>query len=135
MLLNITDPAIMFSGISLLFLAYTNRYLALSSVVRTLNKDLKKDDGPNRIKQIRNLHLRIILIKYMQAFGVLSFMFCVFAMLMLFWSKQSLGEAFFITSLVTMVISLVLSLIEILMSGQSLKMELERTNVRDLWDK
>jgi hypothetical protein len=135
MLLTITDPAIMFSGISLLFLAYTNRYLSLASVVRTLNKELMKDDGKNRIQQIRNLHLRIILIKYMQAFGVLSFLFCVFAMLMLFWQNQMLGEALFITSLVTMVISLVLSLIEIMMSGQSLKIELERTNVRDLWDK
>ncbi|MDO7597586.1 MAG: DUF2721 domain-containing protein [Pseudomonadota bacterium] len=135
MLLSITDPAIMFSGISLLFLAYTNRYLSLASVVRTLNSELQKDDGKNRIQQIRNLHLRIILIKYMQAFGVLSFLFCVFAMLMLFWENQVLGEALFITSLVTMVISLVLSLIEIMMSGQSLKIELERTNVRDLWDK
>ena len=135
MLLNITDPASMFSGISLLFLAYTNRYLSLASVVRTLNHDLKQDDGPNRIKQIRNLHLRITLIKYMQAFGVLSFLFCVFAMLMLFWEEQMIGEILFITSLVTMVISLVLSLIEILMSGQSLKIELKRTNVRDLWDK
>lgn len=135
MLLNITDPAIMFSGISLLFLAYTNRYLALASVVRTLNNELKTDQGKNRIQQIRNLHLRIILIKYMQAFGVLSFLFCVFAMLMLFWEKQIVGEVFFITSLATMVLSLILSLIEILMSGQSLKIELETTNVRDLWDK
>tara|TARA_R110002050_G_scaffold57423_1_gene128792 strand:+ start:12676 stop:13086 length:411 start_codon:yes stop_codon:yes gene_type:complete len=136
MLLNITDPAIMFSGISLLFLAYTNRYLALASVVRTLNNDLIQDEGRNRVRQIRNLHLRITLIKYMQAFGVLSFMFCVFAMLMLFWEKQMLGEDFFIASLVTMVLSLVFSLIEILMSGQSLKMELERTNISDdLWDK
>tara|TARA_R110002049_G_scaffold176515_1_gene343697 strand:- start:26 stop:445 length:420 start_codon:yes stop_codon:yes gene_type:complete len=135
MILSITDPAIMFSGISLLFLAYTNRYLSLASVVRTLNNELKKDDGKNRIKQIQNLHLRIILIKYMQAFGVLSFLFCVFAMLMLFWQEQVLGEILFITSLVTMVISLVLSLIEILMSSQSLKIELDRTNVGDLWDK
>jgi len=135
MLLNITDPAIMFSGISLLFLAYTNRYLALSSVVRTLNNELKKDDGKNRVDQIRNLHLRIILIKYMQAFGVLSFMFCVIAMLMLFWEEQVIGEVLFISSLVAMIFSLILSLIEILMSGQSLKIELDRTNVGDLWDK
>lgn len=135
MLLNITDPAIMFSGISLLFLAYTNRYLALANVIRMLNNELNKGDEPNRVKQIRNLHSRIILIKYMQAFGVLSFLFCVFAMLMLFWKEQILGEALFIASLVAMVLSLILSLIEILMSGQSLKIELERTNRHDLWDK
>jgi len=133
--LNITDPAIMFSGISLLFLAYTNRYLALASVVRTLNKDLKNQDQQNRVRQIENLHLRINLIKYMQVFGVISFLFCVFAMLTLFWKNQLLGETFFIMSLVTMIISLLISLTEILKSGESLKIEFERTNVRDLWDK
>ncbi len=133
--LNITDPAIMFSGISLLFLAYTNRYLALSSVIRTLNKDLKNHDGKNLAHQIQNLHLRVQLIKYMQAFGVLSFLFCVFAMLALFAESQLIGDVFFVLSLVFMVISLLLSLSEILKSGQSLKMELERTKVPDIWDK
>lgn len=137
MILNITDPAIMFSGISLLFLAYTNRYLSLASVIRSLNSDLKNHDEQNRVRQIHNLHTRINLIKYMQAFGVLSFLFCVFAMLMLFWDKQLIGEIFFIASLVTMVISLILSLTEILKSGESLKIELERTKVKTpaLWDK
>jgi len=133
--LNITDPAIMFSGISLLFLAYTNRYLALASVVRALNKDLKQQDEKNRVRQIQNLHLRINLIKYMQVFGVISFLFCVLAMLTLFWKNDFLGELFFILSLLTMVISLIISLVEILKSGESLKIEFERTNVRDLWDK
>lgn len=133
--LNITDPAIMFSGISLLFLAYTNRYLALASVMRTLNKDLKKQDEKNRARQIDNLHLRINLIKYMQAFAVISFLFCVFSMLALFWQSLFLGEAFFIMSLVTMVISLCISLIEILKSGESLKIEYERTHVSDLKNK
>ena len=133
--LNITDPAIMFSGISLLFLAYTNRYLALASVMRTLNKDLKKQDEKNRFRQIENLHLRINLIKYMQAFAVISFLFCVFAMLTLFWENQFLGEVFFIMSLVTMIISLLISLTEILKSGESLKIEFERTHIHDLKNK
>lgn len=133
--LNITDPAIMFSGISLLFLAYTNRYLALASVMRTLNKDLKKQDEKNRSRQLKNLHLRINLIKYMQAFAVISFLFCIFAMLTLFWENQFLGEVFFIMSLVTMIISLLISLVEILKSGESLKIEFERTHVPDLKNK
>tara|TARA_R110002111_G_scaffold162785_5_gene229161 strand:+ start:54 stop:461 length:408 start_codon:yes stop_codon:yes gene_type:complete len=133
--LNITDPAIMFSGISLLFLAYTNRYLALASVVRTLNKEIRHQDEKNRVRQIQNLHLRINLIKYMQVFGVISFLFCVIAMLTLFWENQFLGEMFFIMSLVTMIISLLISLTEILKSGESLKIEFERTNVPDLKNK
>jgi len=130
--LNITDPAIMFSGISLLFLAYTNRYLALASVIRTLNKDLQTQDETNRISQIQNLNLRIKLIKYMQAFGVLSFLFCVFAMMMLFWQQQFVGEVCFVISLVMMVISLLISFVEILKSEQSLKIELDRTKVAKL---
>jgi len=135
MTLNITDPAIMFSGISLLFLAYTNRYLALANVIRTLNKDISNHDEKNRILQIKTLHVRVTLIKYMQAFGVLSFLFCVFSMLMIFWQNQVWGEYFFIASLVTMITSLILSLTEILKSEQSLKIELDRTNVRNLWEK
>jgi hypothetical protein len=71
----------------------------------------------------------------MQAFGVLSFLFCVFAMLMLFWQQQELGEACFIISLAAIVISLTISLIEILKSGQSLQIEIDRTNPREFWDK
>jgi hypothetical protein len=133
--LNITDPAIMFSGISLLFLAYTNRYLALASIIRTLNKDNSHQDEKNRVLQIQNLHLRIMLIKYMQALGVLSFMFCVFAMLALFAEQQFFGNVCFVISLIAMVLSLLLSLSEILKSGQSLNIELDRTHVPDLWDK
>jgi len=135
MTLNITDPAIMFPGISLLFLAYTNRYLALASVIRTLNKDLKKQDQKNKIEQIENLHLRVNLIKYMQAFGVLSFLFCVFAMLSLFWQQQKLGEICFILSLGAIVISLLISMVEILKSGQSLQIEIDRTKPREALDK
>lgn len=135
MTLNITDPAIMFPGISLLFLAYTNRYLALASVIRSLNKDLKKQDHKNRVEQIGNLHLRVNLIKYMQAFGVISFLFCVFSMLSLFWQHQELGELCFLVSLTAIVISLFISLIEILKSGQSLQIEIARTHSNDTWDK
>lgn len=135
MTLNITDPAILFSGISLLFLAYTNRYLALANVIRILNKDLQSQDEKNRIAQIKNLHTRTNLIKYMQAVAVLSFLFCIASMMMLYWQLQQLGEICFVISLLAMIISLIISLIEIMISGASLEIEMERTKVRDLWDK
>ena len=126
--LNLTDPAFLFPGISLLFLAYTNRYLALANIIRSLNSNDDDHDSDNRTKQIRSLHLRIILIKYMQAFGVLAFLFCVLAMLFLLLEQQQTGEVLFLGSLSCMVISLSLSLIEIMKSGQSLKLELNRTH-------
>ena len=130
MTLSITDPAFLFPGISLLFLAYTNRYLALAGIIRALNTNFDDEDSPNRVKQIQSLHHRITLIKYMQAFGVVSFILCVFSMLALVWQQQASGEFLFVTSLVAMVISLLLSLTEVLKSGHSLKIELDRTHIR-----
>lgn len=128
--LSLTDPAFLFPGISLLFLAYTNRYLALANIIRALNSSNDDHDSDNRSKQISSLHLRIILIKYMQAFGVLAFLFCVLAMLFLLLGNQHTGEVLFVGSLCCMVISLSLSLTEIMKSGQSLKIELNRTQVK-----
>jgi len=131
MALNITDPAFLFPGISLLFLAYTNRYLALANIVRSLNTNFDDQDGSNRVKQIEAIHIRILLIKYMQAFGVLAFLLCIFSMFALISNQQHSGEVLFMGSLASMSISLTLSLVEILKSGQSLKIELDRTHIRD----
>ena len=136
MTLNIIDPAFLFPGISLLFLAYTNRYLTLAGIVRTLNTYVdrggdadNKQQIANREQQITALHLRIVLIKYMQAFGVLAFLCCVVSMLAILWQSQPIAQAMFVGSLLFLVVSLLLSLVEILNSGQSLKIELERTRI------
>jgi len=130
--LSITDPAFLFPGISLLFLAYTNRYLALASIVRSLNKAIEEQDIQNRVKQIDSLHVRILLIKYMQAFGVVAFLFCIFSMFALITKQQHAGEILFMSSLASMAISLMLSLTEVLKSGQTLRIELDRTHFREL---
>lgn len=130
--LSITDPAFLFPGISLLFLAYTNRYLALAGIVRSLNNNIETQDIENRIKQIDSLHVRILLIKYMQAFGVVAFLFCIFSMFALISQQQNVGEILFMSSLGSMTISLLLSLTEVLKSGQSLRIELDRTHFREL---
>ena len=129
--LSITDPSFLFPGISLLFLAYTNRYLALASIVRSLNTNFDDQDIDNKAQQIEAIHVRILLIKYMQAFGVVAFLFCVFSMFALISHKQYTGELLFMASLTAMTISLLLSLVEVLKSGPSLKIELDRTHVRD----
>lgn len=128
MTLSITDPAFLFPGISLLFLAFTNRYLTLAGIVRTLNTYVDQSEDANREQQISSLHVRIILIKYMQASGVIAFLFCVFSMLAILGQSQTLAQIMFISSLLFMVISLILSLAEVLKSGESLKMELNRTH-------
>ncbi len=124
--LSVTDPAILFPGISLLFLAYTNRYLTLAQVVRSLTSSSNTHDLASRRAQINNLYLRIALIKYMQACGIVAFLFCLASMVALLKDQQALGGYLFLTSLGTMGISLCLSLLEILRSGVSLRLELKR---------
>ncbi|MER3462784.1 MAG: hypothetical protein C4342_07355 [Armatimonadota bacterium] len=75
--LNLTTPAVLFPAISLLMLAYTNRYLSLASRVRSLYDQYKTRGDRSLLEQIASLRRRINLIKNMQLYGVLSFLFCV----------------------------------------------------------
>lgn len=125
MTININTPALLFPAISLLMLAYTNRFLALAQIIRQLNAKRAGATTDSVVRQIRNLIWRINLIKAMQAAGVASMLLCVIAMLFLFYDRELGGQVCFTISLVLMTGSLVLSLWEILLSGNALKIELE----------
>ena len=76
--IDINTPALLFPAITLLMLAYTNRFLSLASLVRKLHEEYSRGEREkNLLKQIKNLRSRINLIRYMQALGVLSFLCCV----------------------------------------------------------
>lgn len=122
--INLTTPALLFPAISLLLLAYTNRFLTLANLIRTLyDRYLEK---PEEIiyRQLANLRLRVRLIKWMQAAGVASLLFCVICMMVVFAGYTQTAEMLFITSLVLMAVSLALSLWEIFISVDALEMRL-----------
>lgn len=129
--LRLVDPAFLFPGISLLFLAYTNRYLALANIVRQLNQLVDENCDVNRLAQIQNLKVRIRIIKFMQLFGVVAFIFCVLTMMAIYLQSEVSARVLFMLSLVSMLISLSLSFAEILQSGKTLDIELERTRVKN----
>ncbi len=120
--MNLTEPAILFGSISLLLLAYTNRFLALASLVRTLNKS---QDEVGLQQQIDNLRRRISLIKNMQAYGILSFLLCTLSMFAIFLEEVTAGEILFGVSVVVLLISLTLSLWEIVISTRALNILLD----------
>lgn len=123
--LSITTPALLFPAISLLMLAYTNRFLALASLIRNLHDKYKKEPEQQHIvEQLKNLRARIRLIRSMQAFGVLSFLFCVVCMFCIFNGWQMASAVIFGISIVAFVISLLLSLTEITLSTKALELEL-----------
>lgn len=133
--LSITTPALLFPAISLLMLAYTNRFLALASLIRNLRDQYRKDPAEIHIvHQIRNLRVRIRLIRSMQLFGVLSFLFCVVCMYCIFRGWAAASYMIFAISIAAFAVSLVLSLIEIFLSTKALEValsdieEVTRTN-------
>ena len=125
MQLSITTPALLFPAISLLMLAYTNRFLALANLIRTLHDKYRKDPARKDIvTQIKNLRTRIRLIRSMQALGVLSFMFCVVCMYTIFRGWDEASYIIFAVSILCFMISLFNSLVEITLSMRALEVEL-----------
>lgn len=123
--LPLTTPSLLFPAISLLMLAYTNRFLGLASVVRALHATWRSSGDPVLVAQIANLRKRIRIIKRMQTLGVVSLMLCTASMALLFFGLQVAGQITFGISLLTMLGSLALSLWEIQMSGMALDLQLK----------
>lgn len=123
--LSITTPALLFPAISLMMLAYTNRFLAMASLIRNLHAKYQQDtNAKHLITQIKNLRTRIRLIRSMQAMGVLSFLFCVVCMFTIFEGWANASYIIFAICILCFVVSLVMSLAEITLSTRALEVEL-----------
>lgn len=124
MILTIETPALLFSATSLILLAYTNRFLTIATIVRSLKQTYEQKESSNTLLEIQNLNLRITLIRYMQLFGVLSLFLSVFAMLLLFVDQKIAGIYLFGLSLLSLLISLGISFWEISISVNALRLHL-----------
>ena len=123
--IDISTPALLFPAISLLMLAYTNRFLGLAAVIRSLHGEYLKAPNTRYVKQIQNLRRRIMLIRNMQFWGGLSILFCTICMFVLFEGLRRMGTILFGISIITMTISLVISLWEVQLSVGALKLHLK----------
>lgn len=122
--ITLTTPALFFPALSLLMLAYTNRFLALANLIRNLHADYQKSPDPIILGQLDNLTFRVELLKYMQATGAASILGCVLCMLILFLGWIEIGKVVFVISLLLLIASLVLSLSEIWISIGALNLHL-----------
>ena len=128
--LTITTPTVLFPAVSLLLLAYTNRFLHLSALVRKLHSDWLTGKDPVLRAQVRNLKWRIDLTRWCQAFGVMSLLGCLCSLLILMTKVEVLGVIVFAVSVLLMAISLILALWEILISGKALELYLDQMSDR-----
>jgi len=124
MQITLTTPALLFPAISLLLLAYTNRFLAIATLIRQLHKSYV--DNPKIVLegQLKNLRKRLHLIRAMQFFGVFSLLLCVLAMFFIYLEVGAWGSSLFGISLVSLLLSLFISIQEIILSTKALDLEL-----------
>ena len=123
--LSVNIPALLFPAISLIMLAYTNRFLALSNRVRMLHDKYQQQEQRLVIfGQIKNLKYRIKLIQNMQSYGVATLLLSIVCMFFIFIDYQSIAKIVFGISLLTFSISIFLSLIEIRLSTRAIELEL-----------
>ena len=123
--ITLTTPGLLFSAISLLLLAYTNRFLAIAALIRRLHADNLKNPDKLLIGQIQNLRKRVHLIKSMQIWGVISLFLCVLCMFLIFAENQILGKWVFGIGLILLLVSLGISIKELLISVKALNIQLE----------
>jgi hypothetical protein len=114
--ITLTTPALLFPAISLLLLAYTNRFLTIATIIRNLYDRYHTVPNANLLAQIANLRYRIYLIRNMQIFGVLSLLFCVISMFALFAGWITGGQWTFGLALILMMVSMGISLRELQIS-------------------
>ena len=122
--ITLTTPALLFPAVSLLLLAFTNRFLAIATLIRQLHRNYVENPKTLLEGQLKNLRKRLLLIRVMQMFGVLSLFLCVLAMFFIYLKVAGWGEVLFGISLVSLLLSLFISLREIQLSTKALDIEL-----------
>jgi len=121
MQIEISTAAVLFPAISLILLAYTNRFLALASLIRHLCNDYQRHKDRRILAQIDNIKVRIILIKWMQFLGVATLVVCVMTMGLVFSGHVTSANWCFLVSLILMLASLCCSLVELHISAGALE--------------
>ena len=122
--ITLTTPALLFSAISLIMLAYTNRFMSYATLIRTLHEKFKANPNEVLLGQIANLRKRLYLTKYMQILGVSSLFLCVLTMFLIFVGSEMLAVWIFGVALVMLIASLGVSILEIQISVHALDLHL-----------
>jgi len=124
-MLDLTTPSLLFSAISLILLAYTNRFISYAGIVRSLKEKHLQQYDPKNIAQIVNLRKRLYLIRSMQILGIASLLFCVLAMFFIYVSLYTAAAWIFGVALILLAASLCVCIWEINISVKALEIHLE----------
>lgn len=123
--LTLTTPTLLFSAVSLILLAYTNRFLSYAQLVRNLKEQYLEHHSEVTAAQIENLRRRLYLTRAMQVLGISSLFFCVVAMFLIYIHLFTPATYVFGLALLLLIASLGVSIWEIHISVQALEIHLE----------
>jgi hypothetical protein len=123
--LTLATPTLLFSAVSLILLAYTNRFMGYAQVIRSLYEQFLRNHDQVLLEQIRNLRQRLYLTRAMQLLGILSMFFCVAAMFLIYIGMQTPAAYTFGGGLLLLIASLAISVWEIQISVQALDLNLK----------
>ena len=124
MQLTLTIPALLFPAISLMMLAYNARYLAIAALIRQLHKEYRETASKKLGLQVKQLQKRLSIIKNMQAVAILSFLFSAITMFLVYVELSFWANAAFGISLLALILSLIMSLVEVQLSTKALGIQL-----------
>lgn len=124
MQLTLSIPALLFPAISLTMLAYNARYLAIAGLIRQLYKQFEETKASPLKKQIDSLRKRLEIIKNMQATAIISFLLAAITMFLVYVELNIWANIVFGVSLICLMLSLVLSLVEVQLSTKALGIQL-----------
>lgn len=122
---TIQTPTLLFSAISLLMLAYTNRFVVIANLIRELYAIHTANPSDITASQLKNLRKRMRIIRNMQVFGAFSFFFSVLSLLFIFLQSVLIAELLFGASLIALLMSLVLLIMELNISVHALNIQLK----------
>ena len=123
--LTLNTPALLFPTISLLLLAYTNRYIAISNRIRSLHSQYQTEKSTVIIAQIGILKKRIFLIRNMQLLGIATMFIAAFSMFLIYYKLDEWVHAVFGLSLISMLLSLALCSVEVYLSNKALLIQIK----------
>ncbi|WP_405369290.1 DUF2721 domain-containing protein [Nonlabens sp. Asnod2-A12] len=129
--LSLSIPALLFPAISLTMLAYNARYLVIATLIRNLHGQYEENSSETIRLQVEKLSKRLTLIKNMQAVAIFSFLLAVTTMLLIYIEQSFIANIVFGLSLIALMISLILSFIEVQISTKALSIQLQNIEKKE----
>ena len=119
-------PALLFPAIPIMLLVFSNKYTALAMLIRKLHI-LSQDNAIRHlsVERIQILSGRLLLLRWMQTFSSIAFLFNLITIFLGYNSFQTLALNFFGIAVIFLTIAIILFIIEAQQSHHALNLHIK----------